>query len=344
MTSLMVGEREAAWNYGFLFAGNWFWYQPTFDGKFRRYYPGYCLLAKIIEEACNTPKLNRVDMGLGDEPYKDKFRTTLSQTFEVTITSSNVRYVKDALRYRITSAIKKVPGVENHIRKFMGRIAALAQGHKKDSQQYLRSFYRSIKDRVFSQQEVLFFEWSGKSSPGIKPLQAASSKLQFIDLEILAIAAMNYEDDEETLTYLLRAATRLRGPARGLALLTDTGVPFHFCWLNNGEETCEPEWAQYVKRLAPNAVLLYDNWTPSGARKHNIYDQALPCIASHLHAEGKVPWICSLAADVAFVRKLKEAGFVQAFSLKQRNLLFTRKFTRPSRAAPGAAIRMDSAA
>jgi CelD/BcsL family acetyltransferase involved in cellulose biosynthesis len=124
LTSLNVGDVPVAWNYGFQFAGSWFWYMPTFDGRFHRYYPGLCLLGKIVEEACERPEINRVDLGLGAEGYKERFATGARQTLDVTITASTARHVKEIVRYRAVSAIKSSPPLEHCIRRLLGRPSA----------------------------------------------------------------------------------------------------------------------------------------------------------------------------------------------------------------------------
>ena len=73
LDQLLVGDRAAAWNYGFQFRGSWFWYQPTFDSKMEALSPGYCLLTMIIGEACDINEMRVVDLGLGAEGYKERF-------------------------------------------------------------------------------------------------------------------------------------------------------------------------------------------------------------------------------------------------------------------------------
>jgi CelD/BcsL family acetyltransferase involved in cellulose biosynthesis len=124
LTSLNVGDKPAAWNYGFQFAGSWFWYMPTIDDAFRHYYPGLCLLGKIVEEACERPEINRVDLGLGAESYKERFATGARQTLDVTITASTARHLKEIVRYRAASAIKSSPPLEHYIRRLLGRPSA----------------------------------------------------------------------------------------------------------------------------------------------------------------------------------------------------------------------------
>jgi CelD/BcsL family acetyltransferase involved in cellulose biosynthesis len=124
LTTLNVGDEPVAWNYGFQFAGSWFWYMPTFDGGFQRYYPGLCLLAKIVEEACETPEINRVDLGLGAEGYKERFATGARQTSDITATASTARHLKGMVRYHAATAIKSSPPLEHCIRRLLGRPSA----------------------------------------------------------------------------------------------------------------------------------------------------------------------------------------------------------------------------
>jgi CelD/BcsL family acetyltransferase involved in cellulose biosynthesis len=124
LTTLNVGDDPVAWNYGFQFAGSWFWYMPTFNSAFQRYYPGLCLLGKIVEEACERPEINRVDLGLGAESYKQRFATGFRPTLDVTITASTARHLKEIVRYRAATAIKSSPPLEHYLRRLLGRPSA----------------------------------------------------------------------------------------------------------------------------------------------------------------------------------------------------------------------------
>ena len=124
LTTLNVGDEPVAWNYGFQFAGSWFWYMPAFESALQKYYPGLCLLAKIVEEACERPEINRVDLGLGDERYKDRFATGARRTIDVTISASTVKHFKQIVRYRAASVIKSSPPLENCVRRLLGRRTA----------------------------------------------------------------------------------------------------------------------------------------------------------------------------------------------------------------------------
>jgi len=123
LSTLNIGDTTVAWNYGFQFAGTWFWYQPTFDGDYRRYYPGLCLLGKIVEEACSSSGVTRVDLGLGSERYKEGFATGSLETLHLTFNASRARHVREIVRYRAASAIKSSPPLEQCVRRLLGRAA-----------------------------------------------------------------------------------------------------------------------------------------------------------------------------------------------------------------------------
>jgi hypothetical protein len=130
LTRMMSSEKTLAWNYGFQFDGTWFWYQPTFDGALEKYSPGFCLLAKLIEEAADNPAIFRtVDLGLGAEDYKERFANQSCETLYVTLRASRVRHVLDILRYRATEIIKAFPRIEAGVRAIIERLRQRKRKH-----------------------------------------------------------------------------------------------------------------------------------------------------------------------------------------------------------------------
>ncbi len=117
LSRLILNDRTIAWNYGFQFVGSWFWYQPTFDGDYEKYSPGVWLLSAILEEACLSPQIYRVDLGLGDEGYKDRVATGGRKTVNVTASESFVQHTKARFRYHAAMAVKSVPKVERLVRR-----------------------------------------------------------------------------------------------------------------------------------------------------------------------------------------------------------------------------------
>jgi CelD/BcsL family acetyltransferase involved in cellulose biosynthesis len=121
LSLLMVNDRPVAWNYGFQFHGSWFWYQPTFDGRWLEQSPGYCLLARIVIEACGMDEMKLVDLGLGAEGYKERFGNSSRQTLYATATKSTRRHLQEVARYRLASILKRSPKVESAVRRILGR-------------------------------------------------------------------------------------------------------------------------------------------------------------------------------------------------------------------------------
>lgn len=121
VTRMIAGNRAVAWNYGFRFSGSWFYYQPTFDTRLQQYSPGVCLLSKMIEEACDDPAIEVVDLGLGAEGYKERFANGVRQTLHVTLATSAATCFREKVRYQAATVIKSVPRLETWIRSFLGQ-------------------------------------------------------------------------------------------------------------------------------------------------------------------------------------------------------------------------------
>jgi CelD/BcsL family acetyltransferase involved in cellulose biosynthesis len=116
LSVLKVNDQPVAWNYGFQFQGSWFWYQPTFDSRWEAHSPGYCLLARIVMDACDREDINRVDLGLGAEGYKERFGNSTQQTLYITATRSWSRHLREITRYRAANLLRRSPRVESVVR------------------------------------------------------------------------------------------------------------------------------------------------------------------------------------------------------------------------------------
>jgi CelD/BcsL family acetyltransferase involved in cellulose biosynthesis len=122
LTSLMIGDRPVAWNYGFQFQGSWFWYQPTFVSDQEENSPGYVLLSRIVIEACDMEGMRVVDLGLGAEGYKERFGNSTRQTLYVTVTKSKFRHLREVVRYRAASLLKRSLKIEAAVRRLLRRL------------------------------------------------------------------------------------------------------------------------------------------------------------------------------------------------------------------------------
>ena len=121
LTRLLVDGQPVAWNYGFRFGDSWFYYQPTFDATWRDYSPGFCLLTKMVEAACDDPETHLLDLGLGAEGYKERFATGYRQTLHATITNSRALRFRETVRYHTASAVRASPRLEHWVRRLVGR-------------------------------------------------------------------------------------------------------------------------------------------------------------------------------------------------------------------------------
>ena len=121
LTRLLVGDEPVAWNYGFEFAGSWFYYQPTFNDRWRQFSPGFCLLTRMVEHACDNPAIHVLDLGLGEEGYKERFASGYRQTLHATITNSAAVRLRETVRYHAASAVKSSPRLEHWVRRLVGR-------------------------------------------------------------------------------------------------------------------------------------------------------------------------------------------------------------------------------
>ena len=121
LSLLSIGDRPVAWNYGFQYQGSWFWYQPTFDSEQEEHSPGYCLLSRIVIEACDMDGMKVVDLGLGAEGYKERFGNSTRPTLYVTATKSWRRHLREIVRFRIASAVKRWPKLESAVRRIRGQ-------------------------------------------------------------------------------------------------------------------------------------------------------------------------------------------------------------------------------
>ena len=315
LSRLLLNDKPVAWNYGFRYAGNWFWYQPTFDSSYQEFSPGYCLLAKMIESACREEAIGRVDLGLGAEGYKERFATSSRETRHVTLKSSFAEYLYALCRYGLATVAKKSPWVESRARG-AARVAhrVRARIRQDGARAFLREVARRTWHRLCGKDEVLFFE--GLASKLEFETENDPLALQPLTLDLLAQAAMCYLADQETLNYLLRAAQRLRTRTeQGFALLRQGGVPVHFAWVTGFEGFHMAELGRTLVSPSGEAKLIFDCWTPKDARGRGYYHQAISRLSTKICAAGYAPWIFSAAGNRASLKGIKKARFQYRFTL-----------------------------
>lgn len=330
VTRMMSRKKAMAWNYGFQFHGTWFWYQPTFDNNLEKYSPGFCLLAKIIEEAVEDPSLSVVDLGLGAEEYKDRFANQSRETLHVTLQTSFLGHFREMLRYRVATSIKASPNVQAAICGLRARLCRLRDRLRQEGVAEMLAFsVKRLGKQLWGQTEVFFYESSGSGLP-----EAGDLRLGPLDLTQLASAMIEHVNDKETLTYLLRAAERLsskRVPPKsceGFALVDAAGRFLHFAWITDFDGFFVSELNANVDSPSSDSLLLFDCWTPVAARGRGYYGRAIEFIAEQQRALGKRTWIFSAASNTSSVRGIEKAGFRRRYSLIRQRTLGREKLRR----------------
>jgi len=320
LTRLMVGDHAIAWNYGFQFGGSWFWYQPTFDGKFEALSPGYCLLTHIVAEACDQSTMQIVDLGLGAEGYKERFSNGTRATVHGTLNQSRLPHLLTIARYRASCLLQRSPQLESVARRAMTYGQAIYRRYRGSGIiDLVRWGLRRCRQLIYRHDQVVFYVWTGEPSPDSRnpPL-----RLEPLTLEILATAAMQFEDDAETYDYLLRSARRLReGKHLGFALLNQENIAVHFCWVGEFEGFFMQELQINLEAPSSKAVMIFDCWTPISMRGQGYYGLAASLLARKSVSTGNEPWIFSAASNKGSVRGLENSGFEERYSLVRTKIL-----------------------
>lgn len=311
LSQLEIGGRSIAWNYGFSFAGSWFWYLPAFQIRYEHASPGSCLLRLLVEEACCDPTVRWLDLGLGDESYKVRFANSVRHTRYIQLSYSYPRHVVKVGRQKLAAAVTHRPRLENNIRsareryrRLLGRIRGT--GLVATTQHSLNRATKAIASRS----EVLIFQAPGKET------EEEIAIFETLSDEHLVQAAIRNADDPDTLAYLMRCAKRMSQPGvSGFALQNEDGESLHFLWVASYDGFHIEEVDQALKPVSKDAAMIFDCWTPVVYRGHGYYATALRCAAARLYKEGRTAWIFSDANNTASLRGISKAGFVSRFSL-----------------------------
>ena len=321
LTRMMSGEKSLAWNYGFLFDGVWFWYQPTFDSDLEKYSPGFCLLAKLIEESASDPALTTVDLGLGAEEYKERFANQTRETLYVTLRSSLARHAREMLRYRAGEIIKSSPRLEEATRAAVMWVRGLRENVGRDG--LAATFRQQVKHAVaflWSEEEIVCFEWVG----GV--LTASSiAKLEPLALNQLASAASQFANDKATLAYLLRSASRSRErSAEGYGFVDAGGSFVGFGWVTAFDGFFLPESKAKADAASADCVMIFECVSlvsANSANNERCDPETISGIAGRMREQGKKPWTYGAASNVRLVQDLQKAGFQARYSLLRRRIL-----------------------
>lgn len=319
VSQLEVNGNPVAWNYGFRFADSWFWYLPTFQIQYADRSPGSCLLRLLTEEACADPAVKRLDLGLGDEAYKERFSNAITSTRYVELSGKLSRHLGTIGRNWLAASAGRFPAMDERLRRGRDSIRNLQGGIGKTglaatAMHVVRRATKSLR----SKDEIGFFE-----APQMKTQENESNTLRPLTWDHVAFAAMNSADDEQTLKYLVRCAQRLKqGQENGYCLEESRkGTGVHFLWVHpyNGFHLSEID--STLESSDPNAAMIFDCWTPAAYRGHGNYAKAIRLLAARLQKEQRQVWIFSAARNESSIRGILKAGFIQRFSIVRSRTL-----------------------
>jgi len=317
ISRLEMGNLAIAWNLGFRFCDSLFWYLPTFGTRYQDLSPGSCLLRLLTEEAAADESLQRLDLGLGDEAYKERFANGVVSTRHVELTSSLVHRGKIAARHQVVTRIASL-NIEAPVRRTRDIVRRL---QKRASAEGLLAMgvhgFRRATELAASNHEVRIFE-----APPMQAPPDDGSVLTPLDWKHLSDAAIRNADDDDTLGYLMRCAVRLKErSASGFVLQAPDSHALHFLWVRSYDGFHLSELDYTLPASDADAVMIFDCWTPALDRSHGYYAEAIRLQAARLQHEDKKVWIFSAAENESSLRGISKAGFQYRFSLVRRKRL-----------------------
>ncbi len=312
VSQLEVGGRPVAWNYGFQFFDTWFWYLPTFEMQYEKSSPGSCLLRLLTQEACADSSVKRLDLGLGDEAYKERFSNAISSTRYIQLSKSITRHLAYAGRHWLRASAARFPAVDRQLRGARDVLHSLQSriGKTGKAATVTHALARA-KRTLASEDEVAFFE-----APRMEISENDCTALSTLIWEHLAPAALNNADDEETLRYLFRCAQRLKERSATGYFLPGPGTQSsHFLWVNPYNGFYLSEINSRLESGDPATAMIFDCWTPAAQRGRGNYETAIRLAAADLQRQQRQAWIFSATKNESSLRGILKAGFVYRFSL-----------------------------
>ncbi|MGA8274668.1 MAG: GNAT family N-acetyltransferase [Candidatus Sulfotelmatobacter sp.] len=321
ISQLEVAGRPVAWNYGFRFGGSWFWYLPTFEMEYAHVSPGSCLLRLLVEEGAKDASLQWLDLGLGDEAYKERYANEMRETRYVRISRGLPRHLISVGRQMMNTTAARFPQIGEKVREvrtsYQTAIDRIRETGLAATAQY--SAHRALRS-INSQDEVLIFE---APVAHIKESDNSNAHLMPLTREHLVEGSIANAGDVRTLRYLMRCAQRLAQPsaASGFLLPDETGRPVHFLWIQNYDGFRLSEIGHTIDPISANAAMIFDCWTPGADRGRGYYVTAIRQAAWQLQQEGRTARIFSGATNLSSLRGILKAGFQYQFSFLRRTKL-----------------------
>jgi CelD/BcsL family acetyltransferase involved in cellulose biosynthesis len=325
ISQLEIDARPIAWNYGFRFAGSWFWYLPAFQIEYEHLSPGSCLLRLLVEEGARDSSLKWFDLGLGGEAYKERFANHIRQTSYIHLSRSYPKHLAGVGRQMVTGAANRFPEFADKVRdaRALGQ-AAVRRFSDMGVRETVRRVVRKTVKPLASQDESLFFEYPAREKP-----EQPGVQLLPLTQERMVEASILHAEDAHTLHYLMRCARRLNKPGpSGFVMHDEAGRSIHFLWIDNYDGFHVSEIDHILESSSENRAVIFDCWTPSADRGRGHYASAIRQAADTLLRENRAPWIFCGAGNTSSVRGIWKAGFAYRFSLVRRRRLGSSVVTR----------------
>lgn len=108
LSVLWAGDQAVAAHIGMIEKGQLHYWFPTYDPNFSRYSPGTALFTEIVR-ASTSHKIDGIDMGYGEQPYKQKQTATTSEVAFGIITTSKWQRLVYSIRQQMMVCLKQVP-------------------------------------------------------------------------------------------------------------------------------------------------------------------------------------------------------------------------------------------
>lgn len=327
-STFRLNGKSVAWHFGFQFAGSWFSYLPAFENLPKLHPgPGAYLLCEILRQASEDPEMRVVDLGLGDEAYKQQYVQNGRRTLYFVSSRSRLRLAREVCCYRAARFVKRFPRAESAIRSAIHQSSVLRARVAQHG--LISQVYRHLAQLV-RPAKLVFLEAESVSLQSLRSLT-----VQPLSTKLLARAAMNHCEDSECLDYVRRSAARLKTGADAFTVVGGDGSPVHICWAVPFERLSAP----LIGCESGDAVLLVNSWT--SPEKSENSEQYSALISAQLPRLGRRPWVC---AEEKVAPRFEGVGFVRRFSRASRRPLFKEELEMRPNDSAERLIRLHPAA
>ncbi len=273
LTRISVGNEILCCHYGMIYGKTLLWHTPLINVKYLDFSPLEVLLAETAS-FCNQRGLTCLDLGLGDEAYKDRFANTSRTVYEVLIPVS--------LRGRILYSIR-CNGHPETVKRALG-----------SARQYLtrtRDCIVKMATRIYWYEKNV--SAAGNPNCGNLSFSIVDDYKVFVDFcraHMFQIRRFHYQ--------------RFRTGCFFAALHDERSI-FSYGWGNRNDEFHIGEIGQTA--LIAGRTILFDFYTPPEFRRRGHYTMLLNNISKSLPSQTLA--IFARADNHASIKAIENAGF-----------------------------------